>query len=87
MSDHTSNRQKKHLAKEGAAALRQKPGWDPAQFRRESTTEQLKSLNQQEKNNAVYQEANTCQDCLAAQTQLQDPTALCQKHLAEAMGL
>jgi hypothetical protein len=85
MSD--SNRQKKQLAKDGAASLRQKAGWDPSSFQKQSAKEQLRDLSQQEKSAGAYQDADACQDCTKIRAELQDQTALCQKHLAEAMGM
>jgi xanthine dehydrogenase iron-sulfur cluster and FAD-binding subunit A len=87
MSEHSSNRQKKLRAKDGAAALRQKAGWDPAAFQKSSPTEQLRALEQQEKSAEAYSSAAICTACIQERAQLQDQTALCQKHLAEAMGM
>lgn len=82
-----SHRQKKQHAKVGAEALRQKAGWDPSAFQRQSPKEQLRALEQQEQSADAYSSAAVCPACLQARAQLQDETALCQIHLAEAMGL
>ena len=85
MSD--SNRHKKQHAKDGAASLRQKAGWDPSAFQRDSPQAQLRALQQQEQSAEAYASAEVCPACTQTRTQLQDETALCQRHLAEAMGL
>jgi xanthine dehydrogenase iron-sulfur cluster and FAD-binding subunit A len=91
MSDHRndapSTRQKKQQAKAGAEVLRQKAGWDPSAFQRQSPKDQLRALEQQEKSAEAYSSSVVCPACLQARAQLQDETALCQTHLAEAMGL
>jgi hypothetical protein len=84
---NTSNRQKKKIAQQGADALRQKPGWDPSSFQRSSAKDQLRELGSKEKSEGAYQSSSTCAECVKTRTSLGDDTALCQKHLAEAMGM
>ena len=83
----TSNREKKKKLQEGAARLRAKPGWDPANFQRKSPEEQLRDLNQQSRNDETYDVSSDYDDCQEARESSGDPTTLCQQHLAEAMGL
>jgi hypothetical protein len=87
MSDNTSNRQKKKIAQQGADALRQKPGWDPSAFQKVSAKDQLRDLGSKEKSEGAYQSASACVECVKVRESLSDDTALCQKHLAEAMGM
>lgn len=86
MSDH-SNREKKRAARDGAAALRAKPGWDPRAQRSERPEERLRQLGQEARGEAAYARAGACEACAAARRALGDETALCDKHLAEAMGV
>lgn len=66
--------------------LRQKPGWDPAKHVTEAPLEQLMRLEQEARDALVYDAATTCAACTTARTTTADPTALCDAHLAEAMG-
>lgn len=84
---NTSNRQKKRQAKEGAEALRQKPGWDPKAYSPKNPEEALRQLGQESRNEAAYASAAVCTECARLRQELQDETALCETHLAAAMGL
>ena len=86
MSKSFSNRQKKKIAQEGARALRNRPGWNPAEFEPESPLEKLMELDQQTRDEATYQEAVACADCASVREDTGDETALCERHLAEVMG-
>jgi hypothetical protein len=66
--------------------LKQKQGWDPARFVTETPQERLQQLDQELKDVQVYAEASGCAACDAARASSADPTALCAKHLADAMG-
>ena len=70
--------------KRAAARLRQQRGWDPNTFATEDPKERLRQLNQEHANEAIYQKV--CPDCAALREESGDETALCQEHLAEAMG-
>lgn len=81
-----SQRQKRKLAREGAARLKRKPGWDPSKVVRASAEERLRALDQDTKNQHAYQGAEVCGACDAARAESGDETALCDEHLREAMG-
>ena len=70
--------------KRKAQQLRQQRGWDPAKFASEDPRERLRQLNQEHANEAIYQQV--CPACAAIREESGDDTALCQEHLAEAMG-
>ena len=78
-------RQKKKAASEGAARLRNKPGWDPHAPKRSSVEEQLQALGQEERTQKTYTEGEVCSDCLAARAESSD-TTLCPTHFSELMG-
>lgn len=48
--------------------------------------EKLQALDQQARGDRVYGEADECQACLQARAENDDDTALCETHLADAMG-
>jgi hypothetical protein len=66
--------------------LKQRQGWDPARFVSETPMERLQQLDQELKDEQVYAAASGCAACDAARAKVHDATALCDKHLAEAMG-
>lgn len=70
--------------KRAARQLRQQQGWDPDKFVTEDPKERLRQLNQEHANQAIYDKS--CPDCEALRQETRDETALCQTHLAEAMG-
>ncbi len=74
--------------KQEARKLKQKKGWNPDHFVTEDPLEKLRQLNQEVANKALYDDAQkeSCPDCLEVRQKSQDDTALCEKHLAEAMG-
>ena len=59
----SSKRQKRQSIRRGAHELKNKPGWDPANFEREDPLERLRDLNQQERTEASFQAASQCPDC------------------------
>lgn len=82
-----SKRAKDKLIREGVKALRRKPGWDPSALETKSPLEQLRDLEQAEATTDSYDDAAKCEACEAERLRTSDDTALCEKHLAEAMGL
>lgn len=87
MSDsNSSNRRKKKIVQEGLRQLKNKPGWDVEAFASRNIQDDLRDFDQQLRGNQVYQESGLCQDCVQVRNQSDDETALCDKHLAEAMG-
>ena len=87
--DHfmTSEREKKRAIREGVAKLKSKPGWDPAKRERETPEEALEQLALETGSKQAYAEASACAACASRQAELEDESALCQEHLAQAMGL
>jgi hypothetical protein len=82
-----SNRQKKRTIVEGTRALRAKPGWDPAKFQIDSLSDRLRQGMEDEHVSAVLVDADSCEACLKARSEQNDPGALCLEHLRKAMGL
>ncbi len=70
-----------------ARALRAKPGWNPATLARETPKEALQRLDQESRNAKLYTDADACVACKYTRERLNDPTALCEIHMAEAFGL
>ena len=81
----SSNREKRKIAREGAQKLKG-TDWDPSGFVAKSPIERLQELAAQEAGQAAYSENMECAECVAERQKTGDETALCQKHLAEAMG-
>ncbi|MCK6510350.1 hypothetical protein L6R29_10325 [Myxococcota bacterium] len=79
------NKPPKHLGSD-VQRLKQKAGWDPAKHVRADAHEQLRGLDQEIKNQKVYAQADSCPACLLAQQESNDPSALCDTHLQQALG-
>jgi hypothetical protein len=89
MSDSKShsNRHKKKVVRQGLRELKNKPGWDVEAFRSGDPEQGLRDLDQKMRGHRVYGESQECAQCQAIRDDTGDETALCQLHLAEAMGL
>lgn len=88
MSDDTpSRRELKRTAAKGVRALRNRPGWDPANHRSTSPEEQLAKLRDDAKRSESYSRADECEACRKERAESGDETALCEPHLMAAMGL
>ncbi len=85
-SGPSSNRHKKRVVQQGLRALKNKPGWDPEAFAQRDTEQELAHLEQKMRDHQVYQEADACSDCDDLRRDTGDDTALCQVHMAQAMG-
>ena len=81
-----SNRQRKKNVAQGVRRLKAKPGWDPASRVRESPEGAMARLDQESRSGKVYAEGEACQACVAARAEDGDESALCDAHLAAAMG-
>ncbi|AWV88578.1 hypothetical protein [Bradymonas sediminis] len=81
-----SKRQKKKIVEAGLRELKNKPGWDIEAFRSRSPQEALRDFEQDFRGNRVFAKSEQCGDCLEVREQLGDDTALCDVHLAAAMG-
>ena len=67
--------------------LMNKPGWDPKRHVSEQPLEALRRLDQEARNEEIFEAQSTqCEQCLALRAEQGDETALCQEHLAQAMG-
>ena len=82
-----SKRARDKQIRAGVRALRNKPGWDPSAIQKKTPAEQLRELEQSERTEDSYREAAACEACRDEQQKTGDETALCPKHLSEAMGL
>ena len=87
----TSNREKKRIVDAGLRNLLSKPGWDPRKFRSGMTgidadSTAMSSL-QTERTGSTYTKAEGCPECAKARKTSGDDTALCERHMREAMGL
>lgn len=67
-----------------ARLLRSRQGWDPTKRASEAPADALRRLDQEARNEDIY--ATECEACRQARDEASDPTALCEAHLAEAMG-
>lgn len=81
-----SERQKKRVISQGLQQLKGKPGWDIEAFQQRNQGQGLRDLEQKMRDHQVYGEAQACQGCVAARQATDDDTALCDHHLAQAMG-
>jgi len=82
----SSKRQKRQSIRHGAHQLRSKAGWDPTNFERDDPMERLRDLSQAERTESSFRAAGECEACKAATLESGRDDALCQTHLAEAMG-
>ena len=80
-------RQQRKAARQGARDLRGRVGWDPKKMiRRQEPEEALRDLEQREQTESTYDAAESCPDCRSVREELGDQTALCERHLARALG-
>lgn len=90
MTDDTpSRRELKRTAAKGVRALRNLPGWDPANYQSGSPgpEEQLSKLGDEARRRESYSRADDCEACIGERAESGDETALCEPHLMAAMGL
>lgn len=83
MSDD-SKRQIRKESRAQAHKLRNDASWTAPAGR--DPMEKLQELDQQARDERVYGEAQECAACVQARAATGDETALCDAHLAEAMG-
>ncbi len=87
MPDMPSKRSKKRIVKEGVRRLLEQPDWNPQNFLAGRDVEQGQAeLGAAAKQERIFNEASTCSACKDAQDASGDASALCEHHLAEAMG-
>jgi hypothetical protein len=83
----TSRRQQRRLAREGAAALRGRPGWDPSRTAVEGPVDDLARQARAEDAAAMAARSVDCADCAARRRDLGDESALCDAHFAALVGI
>lgn len=82
----TSEREKRRIAREGAQKLKNQPGWDPSTFKAKDPIQKLQELVASEMGQSAYAPDAVCEKCAKVRADLNDETALCEEHLAKAMG-
>ncbi len=86
-----SNRERKRVVAAGVRELLSRPGWDPGKFRAGTTgidpAGAMADELRKERAGIVYGAADECPDCMKARESSGDETALCERHMREAMGL
>lgn len=87
MADSPSHRHRKRVASAGLRRLAGVAAFDPRAMPRTSPAERARELAQEARTGETYAEATACPDCALAREDTRDPTALCERHMAEAMGL
>ena len=83
----TSKRQRRRLARAGAAALRARPGWDPARTAVESPVEKLAGAERTADAEAMAARTVECTACAARRREQGDESALCDAHFAALVGI
>lgn len=81
--DEKSNRQKRKETREAAAKLKKDAAWS---LQSSDPMEKLMQLDQEARNEEVFEESEACEACTRLRQKTNDETALCEEHLAEAMG-
>ena len=91
MDDDTpagSHRARKRAVAEGVRRLLATPGWNPhARPPADAPDAAARTALQAARIDAAEADAATCPDCAAARAASGDPTDLCPRHLARALGL
>lgn len=81
-----SKRQDRKEARAAAHKLRKDPSWNVEGFKAKDPFEKLRELEAAEKSAAAMESSVECAACTAARDSTGDETALCEDHLAAAMG-
>lgn len=81
-----SSKPSKSSIKAQAARLRNKPGWNPHERSGPDLMGRLQELDQELKNEQTYEDTDSCEACQMARTESDDPSALCDTHLQQALG-
>jgi hypothetical protein len=87
MTEGPSKRQRRRRAREGAAALRGRPGWDPSRTAVESPVEKLAVEARAADADAMAARTADCPACAARRRQEGDATTLCDAHFAALVGM
>jgi len=86
----TSNREKKRIVQAGVRRVMATTGWNPRTFHHDEdtgTTGRAAGEIRQARTDSVYCATDECADCVLARNESGDPTALCARHLKEALGM
>jgi len=82
-----SKRNKRAVARQGAALQRMRPGWNPATHTTETEEERLRAEARLEAANAISERTANCEACARLRQELGDPSALCDTHFAALLGM
>ncbi len=77
---------KRDDARKAAHKLARKTGWSVDDFEAKSPIEKLQELDAKDRSKDTYEDSEACAECAKAREESGDETALCQEHLAAAMG-
>ena len=88
MVHRRGNKPPKGEIAEAARKLRSRDDWNPDRVlgARESPEEQLSREVAELRSESTYRKATDCKPCARARVEMADETALCEKHLAAALG-
>lgn len=81
-----SKRQDRKEARAAAHKLRKDPSWNPAGFKPSDPRDKLRELESAERSAEAMEASSECSECAQLRATSGDETALCQEHLAAAMG-
>ena len=81
-----SKRQDRKKAREAAHKLRKDASWDTSSFKPKDPLEKLRELDAAEKSEQAMRASEACENCTKVRAETGDDTALCDDHLAAAMG-
>lgn len=87
-----SNREKKRTIQAGVNRLLSSPDWNPHTFKTRSqsaekpASDALDAIRQADTCTA-YNSSSDCAECIKARKESGDTTALCDRHIREAMGM
>lgn len=81
-----SKRQDRKNARAAAHKLRKDPSWSTEGFKAKDPMEKLRELEVAEKSAKAMDASSECASCADERETTGDETALCQEHLADAMG-
>ena len=87
----TSHREKKRTVQAGVRRMLNRPGWDPREFASGNTgidrTSRAADEIRRQQADGTYESTTDCPECARARQQSGDETALCEKHMRQAMGI
>lgn len=81
-----SNREKKRRIAIGVRELLARPGWNPHEHVSGLVDVARQAIETNRAENA-FNNSEKCPECAILRRESGDPTAMCERHLAEAMGL